>query len=352
MTILAKGSILFKMWNASVVVVFILFLCTFSHVDCVSIRGKRPVTRKELQELQGLPESFALPPPGWSMPTQNDVTPTEFDYNGIKGNRGCLGGSVFTENCALEDTNEAVLDQCAKSLCDPLCLRTTWECKFVSTTDEKSYVSFSKFVENEEYIKAMCAQIQAHACTELMSCCEKNDPFVYSWVDGMTTKEDGIHSLVPYPECDHDATNTALADLICASCKSKFKLESVQPIQNACDNLGDVPGGVPEYRPIPGSDGDTWKQNFPGGFPVKDMIKRLPQLPIWVPEFADGKRTSLRERCNAFQLKYKTSGMESKILGQWNPEKICQCAGCCDVPKGTPQCYIENAVTGAAFPSA
>lgn len=115
-------------------------------------------------------------------------------------------------------------------------------------------------------------------------------------------------------------------------------------MENACDNIGSIPGGVPDYTEEVGG---VWVQN-----PMKadKMFKKLPQVPDWVPELADGKRISLRERCEMFQVKFKTKGIEAKIKKFATPKRICECLGCCDVPEGKPQCFFPNAVTSSAFP--
>lgn len=316
----------------------LLFLSTENTIDCVAIRGRRPLQPDELQQLQGLATSFDPPPPGYSMPTFSGAQVTDFDYNGIgpaEPENACLGGSIFREVCEVENDVGGAKEQCARSLCDPLCLRMTWECKAVSKSNDESFVSFAKMVENIEYTRAICAHVKAYACTEIMKCCKKDDPFVYEWVEGMASEEDGIHTLVPYPECDHDVENEPLSTILCSSCQKEFALETFQPIANACDNLGSTPGGVPDYEENPGPTSGNWVAN-----PNKmdKMWKKMPQVPLWVPEYADGKRKSLRERCEMFQQQFKQGGWEAKILNKITPEKTCKCMGCCNVALGEEKC--------------
>lgn len=161
------------------------------------------------------------------MPTQSGQNaPSTFDLNGVGEGGDCLG--MINEAC-LTDTipgraKDDAMTQCKRSFCHPLCTKMTWDCKASAKSDDKSFVKFTKYVENDSFRKALCAQIQAHACTDIMKCCQRDDPFVYNWVDGMTSAEDGIARLVPNPECAHDPNNKALSDILCNECQKQFKM--------------------------------------------------------------------------------------------------------------------------------
>ena len=223
--------------------------------------------------------------------------------------------------------------QCYRSFCHPICTKLTWDCTF--EVGKTELVSFTKFVEMDAYRKALCAQIKAHACVEIAKVCRKGDMFVYNWVDDMTTDSDGLGSLVPYPECAHDSNNEDFVTQICNECSKAFKLVISIP-KNLCDNLGSIPGGVPDMVE---NIGGSWTQNTNR---EDKTFKKLPQLPEWVPELADGKRTSLRERCEAFQTAFK---LDAKAATEsfFNPKKICECLGCCDIPEDeSPVCWVGS----------
>jgi hypothetical protein len=196
-------------------------------------------------------------------------------------------------------------------------------------------ISFTKFVEMDAYREALCAQIKAHACVEIAKVCPPGDPFLYNWVDDMTTDSDSLGSLVPYPECEHDPENEDFVTGICNECSKAFKLTITIP-ENLCDNLGSIPGGVPDSSE---SIGGNWVQNTNR---KDNTYKKLPQLPKWVPELADGKRTSLRERCEYFQTAFQID-VKAKAEEFFNARKICECLGCCDVPEGDPPvCWVSK----------
>lgn len=200
-------------------------------------------------------------------------------------------------------------------------------------------ISFTKFVEMDAYRLALCAQIKAHACVEIAKVCKPGDPFMYNWVDDMTTDSDSLGSLVPYPECSHDEDNQDFEAGICSECTKAFKLTITIP-PNLCDNLGNIPGGVPDVEEAIGG---TWKSNPEKEDEKINLWKKLPQLPKWMPELADGKRTSLRERCQAFQTAFKVDGIKAKAETFFSPRKICECLGCCNVPENDPPvCWVSK----------
>lgn len=94
---------------------------------------------------------------------------------------------------------EEIDDQCKHSLCNPLCLEKTWECKVggqlcgaaavpAGLTPAQIKASgcsgfdgcddFTAAVGKQEVQEALCAQIKGKACGEMMKCCDKDSPYL------------------------------------------------------------------------------------------------------------------------------------------------------------------------------
>lgn len=309
-------------------IIFILF----SAQTC-----SRPLTKEEAAALQGIPSTFDPPPEAWYFNTQSGADGKE-DLDGIEGD-ACSG--LVEEACGTDsipgDTKTMAKDQCKRSFCHPVCTTLTWDCVGSASNDKNGIVNFE--TKNEfnilqpAVLGAICAQVKAEACTNIMKCCKKDDPYIFNWVEDMALQPDGIQTMVPSPICAHDATNKGLAESMCSTCMAEAKLVQFGIMKGACLSLGDIPGGVPDWSGV-----DIYKTEQEG---------LPPQVEEWVPKLADGKRLSLREKCTLFQEKFQQE-FESKVTEMATPKKICQCLGCCDQSVKEDQCWFP---IGATYPA-
>ena len=124
-------------------------------------------------------------------------TVAEADYDSSFDNEMCapkmcepLKGALFPpplgyNNKELKTLKKQLVWECKRSLCNPLCLHTAWGTEFKvesckdSDSDKGSDGKPAKFcekfriqVERRSTQIALAAQIQAHACDTILSCCK------------------------------------------------------------------------------------------------------------------------------------------------------------------------------------
>ena len=109
---------------------------------------------------------------------------------------------IADEACKSDD--DEIKKQCKKSLCMPLCLRLTWECKVHMIRNPIEYLhsfillqqlsasggpnpGFAKQVNDPAIQRALCAQFKAEGCANVLKCCDAEANFMYRWVEQVSS---------------------------------------------------------------------------------------------------------------------------------------------------------------------
>ena len=213
---------------------------------------------------------------------------------------GCFGlPKAECKPCPPGETNmcASTAARCTDTFCSPLCTSRAWTCDVAV----KGRGAFAASVSPAERA-ALCAQVVGHACGGAFSCCAA-DAALGAWVRGHASDEFTGAPLLPLAGCVHDAANASAAKRACGACKGALRVK---------------------LRAAMRADDCRW------GSPDMPSAKDKP-APAGYSLF------SLEERCAALakKLNAKLAALQKEV-GQ----KLCQCAGCCDVPDGQDTCFF------------
>ncbi len=112
---------------------------------------------------------------------------------------------------------QAMIDECSKIFCTPMCKRTTWTCKL-------DFGGFAQeAAEQERYEDALCAHFINEGCSTILDCCPRDD-FLRQDVADKVNRDMFPVPALPTPGCVHDPAGKGGADL-CSKCNSEVKVE-------------------------------------------------------------------------------------------------------------------------------
>jgi len=228
------------------------------------------------------------------------------------GGGACAG--VIAANCKnMADMQPSIADapqwqdECAKLICNPLCLRYTWD---VSISSSGGPGNLDDEVNSPGMQISMGAQFRAHACGKTLGCCEENEDLL-DWVENRNF--DGL-----FPESPIPATSCQLKaldgdkDALCSQCKSAITVEA-EPKEDVCEYFVKVPD-----PPDMGDETEVFARNYEAA---------AAQIP---------KHKSFQEKCVAVQALI-AGAVPGLASGDWK-EKACDCLGCCEADPGS-ECY-------------
>jgi hypothetical protein len=153
---------------------------------------------------------------------------------------------------------------------------------------------------------------------EHMKACDKNNPYLFSWVETRTFGNNLIKPQLPLDACSREGLTKEQSDDICNQCKNAVKIELEE---TDCRIFADPPSNEDSQPPAPSSrdaytnSGLQWKQQVPA-------------------------HKSYRDRCLGIQkmFKSKKSSMQREFK-----ERACSCLGCCDGKDNKtpdPTCFV------------
>jgi len=214
----------------------------------------------------------------------------------------CLGSDTMCDACAVLgnewDGCEEITKSCKAEICDLLCLRTSFTCKFeFKCSGWDGCPSFLEQVKDDRVSNALCSQFKGKTCGQKgLKCCE-ND--LQEWVEDRTYGGYFPNLPIPVEACLHDPNDPDWKG--CNACKkSTFKIV----------DTGSHWRAPADYK-------EDGKQQPPGLTTKKAAQNSLTPPSDLIPDFTN------------LQLKHKT--LLKKVKSKTFPsEDICKCLGCCE----------------------
>ena len=220
------------------------------------------------------------------------------------------------------DDNHA-FEGCLRSLCEPICLRQTIQCSISGSflMNEFGGHYSGKLKSIDHLSNAICGQLQAYMCSELIPVCPATNgdnagdaDWLYRWTEARAYG--GYESpAFPVKTCEHDMKQEDL----CSSCGSGVKIK-VEIIRE--DPWINHPSLLRSGKPYEKNQSPPLESFFTGAgvTPDQQVPKHRSQSYRWavIRDLVKAKLSDL-------------SKLASKML--------CYCLGCCDPPDGKQSCF-------------
>ena len=209
---------------------------------------------------------------------------------------GPLGGDSEWDGC------KEITEACKAEICDVLCLRSSFSCKFeFKCSGWDGCASFLEQAKDDRVSNALCSQFKGKTCgKDGLKCCEDD---LHEWVEDRTYG--GYFPILPIPleACLHDPNDDEWKG--CDACEATFEI---------------VDTG--SRWPAPTDFTQEGKQ-----LPAPGTAEKAAQTSLIPPDSLIPDYKNLQYKHNLLLKKVKSKKFESK--------DICKCLGCC---KG--ECYF------------
>jgi hypothetical protein len=188
--------------------------------------------------------------------------------------------------------------ECKKLICNPLCLRYTWDVKIEASGEDEI---FNNHVNSPHVSNNLGAQFRAHACAKTLGCCPEDDK-LWEWVENRAFASAFPEAGFPIQPCRLWADEEQRGKM-CDMCKASLKV------------IPSLKDGACDYFPKPKTPSEAEEDE---SFGERGLESAGAQIP---------KHKSFNEKCVAMQG--LLGGTIAGLASEWS-EKACSCLGCCD----------------------